>query len=218
MLVLGKHFIAFVDNKQPFGLANSPINAEQCKFCRFFLANPIIPKNESKDKYSIQSDRSWHNKTQRNANQTDLLIFQKFMSFISHTNLLIQTMKCVHKKWFSMIHVKRDLKRFGNVFFFIVVVVSFRANKRSLSKRSVGNYKCVCYLISVNLLTMFVLLSLITKSVKIQKFIAIFGSKIDTARKTRHNQHTVVHCFFLSMSSCSFLRLFINFDRVIMSD
>ena len=69
------------------------------------------------------------------------------MSFISHTNLLIQTMKCVHKKWFSMIHVKRDLKRFGNVFFFIVVVVSFRANKRSLSKRSVGNYKCVCYLI-----------------------------------------------------------------------
>lgn len=37
VLVLGKHFIAFVDNKQPFGLANSPINAEQCKFCRFFF-------------------------------------------------------------------------------------------------------------------------------------------------------------------------------------
>lgn len=118
----------------------------------------------------------------------------------------VNPLKRVHKKWFSMIHVKRDLKRFGNVFFFLLIVVvvvgSLWPSKRSLSKRSVRNYKCVCYLISVNLLTMFALLSRITKSVKIHKFIAIFGSKIDAARKI----NTPSYGFFLSMSSCSFLR------------
>lgn len=61
-----RHFIAFVDNTQPCGLANSPIKSEQCKCCMFSSLWVIHNKLKWNGR---QSPTTGHNKI------TGLLIF-----------------------------------------------------------------------------------------------------------------------------------------------